>query len=798
MTKSLPRRLYRRAAASQALAVTVLVAAASLALAADVPVDNGDFEAGLSGWMVNKPDTFAHGQVVVTTDDVHGGKQAVCITNVPEGEKVLVGLSNVKAIPLPDDCRTFAVKLWMKALRAPQMIELRIASADREGKQLTPWQEKGWRFIRPPVALYVGEWREFTAEFVAQDEWGGVLLTLWCNGAGADLLVDDLRIETIDPEKWVVPGVGARLPDPAPGVALWWEGPLRKVYPGEMPPERRSTDVPLSAAGDECDVTQICLRPETDLPDLTASFSELTGPVRLPATALRANFVGLVDIKNVTSARGIRGPTPDPLLTDASLTLPGGRTTALWVTLRVPRGTPAGDYSGALTLTAPGFTARVPLRVRVFGFDLPERPTLRTIARIWQSHPGYESLFLQDLKDHRCAGSSYIGGITASVKDGALVVDVSKLRDALEARLFKYGFQVFNVPSVFLGDASGLYAKDKKWMGFDIFSPDFDQAFSHYCRQVGDALRAEGVLQYALWQIWDEPHDEMVAQCKHLARLVRQAVPDARIYLTTGVIDDMLDLVDIWCLPWPSTYSDQAAAKVRARGGELWAYENGLYSLDVADSSLLLRHFLWRLKRYGITGVEWWAVSQWKSDPWTVPNQYAPQNGGGFFLYPTPDRTGAPIDSLRWEMYREGVEDYDILTVLAHEQDRVLRALGVSDDRLSGEAQARELAARVALNVAEVSRDPLAADAARREACERIEFLRANPGAAVGVARDGKGPLVLVASGKAAVSVNGKALEGTAAVRQIRPRAGEPVTVRVEQAGRTKAVTLLAPLGVAE
>ncbi|MBM3957834.1 MAG: hypothetical protein FJ313_07270, partial [Gemmatimonadetes bacterium] len=572
---------------------------------------------------------------------VHAGKQAVRITNEPEGEKVLVGLSNPRPIPLPDDSRAFSVSLWMKVVQAPQMIELRIASADRQGKTLTPWQEKGWRFIRPPIEPYLGEWKQFTAEFVAQEEWGGVLLTFWVNGAGAEVLVDDITIETMSPDRWQVAGVGSRLPDPAAGVRMWWEGPLRKVYPTEAPPERTGDPIRLYAAGDEREIVQLCLRPDQPVGNVSVSFADAQGPGVLPASAWKANFVGLIPVANLTSAHGILGPTPDPLLPDPSRTLPAGETTSLWVTLHVPRGTRAGDYTTRLTLKGDAFAAEVPLQVRVYGFDLPERPSLRTIARIWQSHPGYEDLFLKDLQDHRCAGTGYIGGVGITSQDGRLVVDVSGLPKAIEGKLRPYGFEVFNVPSIFLGDASGWYAKDGRWQGLELLSPEFDREFAAYCKQVGDALRAEGVLEYAIWQIWDEPQDEeMRAHCKHLAELVKQAVPDSRIYLTTGVIDELIDLVDIWCLPWPSTYSQESAQRARDHGAELWAYENSLYSLDVPDSSLLLRAFPWRLKRYDIRGVEWWAVSQWKSDPWTVPNQYPPQNGGGFFLYPTPDRKG--------------------------------------------------------------------------------------------------------------------------------------------------------------
>ena len=771
-----------------ALAAT-LSCVCGLALGEPVPVTNAGFEQGLGEWYPLKPKSFAHGQLSIVKSDVHTGQHAARIANVPAGEKVLVGLTHRRCIKLPDRCRTFELSVWMKANRAPKMIELRIASAGKDGRALTPWREKGWRFVRPPIEPHVGAWHRARAEFAAQPEWGGFFLTVWINGAGADVLIDDIELEAIDPGDWMIESTGSRLPDPKPGVALWWEGPLRKVFPDETPPAKTGRGVQIAAAGDECEAVQVCLRPEQPLTNTTVAFADLTGPSRIPAAALKANFVGFIDVKEPKTGRSIVGPTPDPLLPDETLTLPAGRTTPIWITLHVPRGAKPGEYLGAMTIRADGLSAAVPLSVRVYGFDLPTHPRLRTIARIWQHHKGYLQLFRKNLQEHRCSGTSSMGGISAKRQGDTVVVDVSKLKQMADANLRAFGFQVFNVPSVFLGDASGAYSKNNTWHGFELFSPEFDRAFESYCRQVGDALRAEGLIPYALWQIWDEPHGPMLDKCTHLARLVKRAVPDSRIYLTTGVRDELLDLVDIWNLPWPSRYSEDAADKARSRGAALWAYQNSLYSLDVPDSSLLMRYYLWRLRRYDIQGVEWWSVSQWKSDPWTVPNQYPPQNGGGFFLYPTKDRKGAPINSIRWEQYREGVEDYDILSLLMDEQDRVAKALGLSDARLSGRRQMQELARRVALNTADVSRDPRAADEAKRRAAERIEFLRQGPLAAVGAIHDDKGILVLVGSTPAAqVTINGQPVQGRLVEHRAKP--GQVVTVSVVQAGLAKSIVL--------
>ncbi|MHB8994079.1 MAG: glycoside hydrolase domain-containing protein [Armatimonadota bacterium] len=730
-----------------------------LAAPKSVPVSNGDFEQGLAGWSFIKPTGFANGNATIETKDVHSGKQAVRIVN-ETGEKVLFGLVTDKPIALPDDNRTFAITAWMKSNVSPQSVEIRVASSGKDGKILTPWQENAWRFLHPPLEPHRGQWAQMRLEFGARPNWGGFQLTFWVNGSGADVIVDDIQVETIDAQEWRVPSAGKRLPDPVPGVALWTESPQVKVYPGDAAPREQGAGLQLSAAGGEYACAQLCLRSDKELADLRVGLSSLKGPQTIPADALYSNFVGLVTVREALSGRSMLGDTPDPLLTDPQLTVPAGQSRSVWVTIKVPRGTPAGEYSGRVSLTGTGLSATVPLNVTVHGFDLPERPSLRTIARIWGTHPGYDHLFRKNLQEHRCGGTNTLGGIKASREEGSdkVTVDLSGLHEAIENNLKRFNLTVFNVPSIFLGDASGFFNKEKKWFGFDIMSPAFDAAYEDYCRKIGDALRAEGVLQYAIWQVWDEPqNEEMLEAVEHLIGLVKKAVPEAKVYMTTGIKPELINQVGIWCLPWPSTYNGERAAQAKATGAELWAYDNSLYALDAPDSSLLLRHYLWMLRKYSVTGVEWWAISQWNDDPWKTTNQYKPQNGGGYFLYPTPERKGAPINSIRWEMYREGVEDYDILTMLGQEQDRTAKAAICTDPRLSGERQVQELIAQVAPHLGQVKRDPLIAEQVIEKARRRLGLFRTVPGAVIGeVTENGKQVILLATGNGTQLYLNGK------------------------------------------
>jgi hypothetical protein len=58
----------------------------------------------------------------------------------------------------------------------------------------------------------------------------------------------------------------------------------------------------------------------------------------------------------------------------------------------------------------------------------------------------------------------------------------------------------------------------------------------------------------------------------------------------------------------------------------------------------------------------WWSITYWDKNPWTTT---APKSGS--LLYPPRNSNEAgPITSLRWEMMRQGLEDYEYLYLLEH------------------------------------------------------------------------------------------------------------------------------------
>lgn len=118
-----------------------------------------------------------------------------------------------------------------------------------------------------------------------------------------------------------------------------------------------------------------------------------------------------------------------------------------------------------------------------------------------------------------------------------------------------------------------------------------------------------------------------------------------------------------------------------------------------------------------------------------------------------------------------------------------MTALGVSDPRLSGQAQMLELVSRVALNTVEATQDPRVLEETRRAVAERVEFLRQAPTAAVGLARGDKGTTLLVEAEKGArVVVDGKPQTGAMISVPVKP--GQPVRVEVTRGKATKQIVV--------
>jgi hypothetical protein len=188
------------------------------------------------------------------------------------------------------------------------------------------------------------------------------------------------RAELYVPEFYDV-SYGELLPGSSAAVALWQASSGWKVPRTRPSPTARGEALRIRAAGNEAEAAQLVLCPAAALRGLTATPGALRGPGQavLPAACLEVLKVRYVPVTQKTDATGVIADWPDPLPPIRQpFDLEAGMNQPLWVRVKVPAGTPAGTYTGAVALTAAGYAAEVPVRVDVYGFDLPKRMTCET------------------------------------------------------------------------------------------------------------------------------------------------------------------------------------------------------------------------------------------------------------------------------------------------------------------------------------------------------------------------------------------------------------------------------------
>ncbi|HUT32847.1 MAG TPA: glycoside hydrolase domain-containing protein [Planctomycetota bacterium] len=165
-----------------------------------------------------------------------------------------------------------------------------------------------------------------------------------------------------------------------PNCPLWWcEGPY-KVSRSRPVPTAKKAAIEVAAARHDHEPFQLVLRPKAELKNLRVQVAPLTsGAATLAPEHVRIERVEYLRVTRPTDAAGVRGLWPDPLPPfEQGATLAAEQNCPLWFTVYVPPEQPAGDYAGAIELSADGWNASVPLKLRVYDFALPKSTRLQT------------------------------------------------------------------------------------------------------------------------------------------------------------------------------------------------------------------------------------------------------------------------------------------------------------------------------------------------------------------------------------------------------------------------------------
>ena len=520
---------------------------------------------------------------------------------------------------------------------------------------------------------------------------------------------------------------GKRLPGSTKQVALWWASSGWKVFEDRPAPRKSARAIEIRAARNEVEAAQLVVHPCMELTGFMAEGGALEGDrgARIPAENVEVLRVRYVFVDKPTDKFGARANWPDPLPPfKGPIAIEAGKNQPLWVRVKVPRDAAPGTYRGTVRLKADGYEAEAPIRVLVYDFDLPNKMTCTTAfafdplavyryQKVSDPEQRLEVLdkYWEDYSAHHISPYSPTPfapytvewvKLTEAETEGMSTEDRKLLQEHPLTPRFdwsKWDAEMARVIGAyhFASYCLGGPGLSGEMQGFKADSRGYWLAFTGYWQTLQEHLREKGWLDmvYVYW--FDEPKKSQYEHVKNGFLRLRKAAPDIKGMITEHVVPELAGGPQIWC-PDSWWYNHEEAEKRRSEGDIFWWYvctvpKAPFPGLFTDHPGTDLRVWLWQTWKYDIEGILVWASNLWTTGA-AYPNH--PQNpyedtmswihgygikagekkpwgnGDGRFVYP-PEAAGGiaeetildgPVDSIRWEMLRDGIEDYEYLAIL--------------------------------------------------------------------------------------------------------------------------------------
>ena len=285
-------------------------------------------------------------------------------------------------------------------------------------------------------------------------------------------------------------------------------------------------------------------------------------------------------------------------------------------------------------------------------------------------------------------------------------VDFTEFNKMAEKLRDMESFRFFSVPIAGIGSVNFANSWPGEIGGFRQGMPEYELLMKDCLTQLHDGLEKSGMLEHALVFWGDEPTPPAYPVLEDTHRLIKKYAPGIRTFMTEIITwrehrYDTMDIsgnTDISCVSWECFENHDVIKKYQQRPEqEPWNYLCATtkypYFTDFIDHNAIdMRFWLWASYMYQFKGILIWSSTCWNSghqycggqlqNPWTDPYCFATSDqlvqrllavGDGILFYPhnrhpNEDKetayTGYPIPCIRLETMRDGIEDYEYLTML--------------------------------------------------------------------------------------------------------------------------------------
>lgn len=385
----------------------------------------------------------------------------------------------------------------------------------------------------------------------------------------------------------------------------------------------------------------------------------------------------------------------------------------IWVDMFIPSGTKGGEYSGNIEVTQHGeLVQKLQLVVKVYDFSLPDQTSLITYMNVSKDQLAHFY--------HKPSNSDEVTDITQVYYDKLFTnrmepwfIDMlrpdielkdNKVKVTFDHERYLYYMNTLKTKRVLLNAFPGNL---NRLMTAQPFSDEYNKIVKSYLSQV------EAYFNKNKWHdrlVFNSPIDEPRSledyeNTRKWGSLVKESTTNVPFLVTRtpvfpkdhpewGSLQGYVTNYSIHGNHLNDPLVKQAILDEKSRGGEItWyiscdqCFPQPNYFIDAPAMDLVM--VPWITSRYKMDGILYWAINWWSetANPWLNANTFhsgflcsdgSVLNGEGSLWYPgdyverytgQPNVNG-PVSSIRFELLREGIEDYVYLSMLGELGDK--------------------------------------------------------------------------------------------------------------------------------
>ena len=488
-----------------------------------------------------------------------------------------------------------------------------------------------------------------------------------------------------------------------------WVVPIEvRTYRGAFTREPGKRMIMLEGLAGEVLSAQVVVKSDRDIKGLKATLYDPDGEV-VPEYLARVRFGAFVPVDETMTL------TADPLLEVDSVDVDANLAQPVWLTINLPRDIETGIYSGGLLelSASSGHQAYFTVTVELLPASLPAPPDWSFYLNIWQDPSGVARAYNMELwsEEHWRLLELYASNFAAHGMKSIMtsicydpwksqsgypfdtMVEWKYPGELKRGRADKLEWDFTNFDRyVELMIAAGV--QDKIDMYALVMGPGntLDANIRYLDTTTGEYRTAEMKVGEALWrEVWkaflpvlrkhlkekgwfnrallgfDEKPEKIM---KLIFDFIVAEAPDFKIASSGGYpgdkrktgdeivfhIDELVDR-ERWdeIEPIVRRMHEDENRYITWYTACMPHYPNTFLFSSLRETRLLP----WLAWKYGFDGYTRWAINAYPEDVWNQPLFKWP-SGDMFFIWPGKE---GPLDSMRWELLRQGIQDYEALRI---------------------------------------------------------------------------------------------------------------------------------------